>query len=195
MRGAPISYWRSILINKTLWQLPHIQFRLSVTHKICYYMLFHFESKCWLWYKKQNPDHFERVFFFFFFKSNWRTTCTECLNQVPKIPSLKRPWFTCAVVSIYMFLNDSANEVNQMFAGFCFSCVWNKKNVLWEIFDRHFIAKKLNISYKFCSISLPLIECHCENEMRPKDAIRCRECGYRIMYKKRTKRCKSIPKK
>lgn len=33
-------------------------------------------------------------------------------------------------------------------------------------------------------------ECHCENEMRPKDAIRCRECGYRIMYKKRTKRCK-----
>lgn len=33
-------------------------------------------------------------------------------------------------------------------------------------------------------------ECHAENEMRPKDAIRCRECGYRIMYKKRTKRCK-----
>jgi DNA-directed RNA polymerase subunit RPC12/RpoP len=27
-----------------------------------------------------------------------------------------------------------------------------------------------------------------ENEIRPKDAIRCRECGYRIMYKKRTKR-------
>lgn len=31
-------------------------------------------------------------------------------------------------------------------------------------------------------------ECHFENEMRPRDAIRCRECGYRIMYKKRTKR-------
>ena len=31
-------------------------------------------------------------------------------------------------------------------------------------------------------------ECHCENEIRPRDAIRCRECGYRIMYKKRTKR-------
>ena len=27
-----------------------------------------------------------------------------------------------------------------------------------------------------------------ENEIRPRDAIRCRECGYRIMYKKRTKR-------
>lgn len=33
-------------------------------------------------------------------------------------------------------------------------------------------------------------ECHHENEMRPRDPIRCRECGYRIMYKKRTKRCK-----
>ena len=31
-------------------------------------------------------------------------------------------------------------------------------------------------------------DCHCENEIRPKDPIRCRECGYRIMYKKRTKR-------
>ncbi|XP_060808762.1 DNA-directed RNA polymerases I, II, and III subunit RPABC4 [Amyelois transitella] len=31
-------------------------------------------------------------------------------------------------------------------------------------------------------------ECHKENEIKPKDPIRCRECGYRIMYKKRTKR-------
>ncbi|CAI8056053.1 DNA-directed RNA polymerases I, II, and III subunit RPABC4 [Geodia barretti] len=31
-------------------------------------------------------------------------------------------------------------------------------------------------------------ECHGENEIRPRDPIRCRECGYRIMYKKRTKR-------
>ncbi|XP_018046535.1 PREDICTED: DNA-directed RNA polymerases I, II, and III subunit RPABC4-like isoform X1 [Atta colombica] len=31
-------------------------------------------------------------------------------------------------------------------------------------------------------------ECHHDNEIRAKDAIRCRECGYRIMYKKRTKR-------
>ncbi|XP_059622263.1 DNA-directed RNA polymerases I, II, and III subunit RPABC4 [Phlebotomus argentipes] len=31
-------------------------------------------------------------------------------------------------------------------------------------------------------------ECHHENDMRPRDPIRCRECGYRIMYKKRTKR-------
>jgi DNA-directed RNA polymerase I, II, and III subunit RPABC4 len=31
-------------------------------------------------------------------------------------------------------------------------------------------------------------DCHKENEIKPKDAIRCNECGYRIMYKKRTKR-------
>lgn len=31
-------------------------------------------------------------------------------------------------------------------------------------------------------------ECHRENEIRARDPIRCRECGYRILYKKRTKR-------
>ncbi|XP_029447655.1 DNA-directed RNA polymerases I, II, and III subunit RPABC4 [Rhinatrema bivittatum] len=31
-------------------------------------------------------------------------------------------------------------------------------------------------------------ECHNENEIKARDPIRCRECGYRIMYKKRTKR-------
>ncbi|GMR58395.1 hypothetical protein PMAYCL1PPCAC_28590, partial [Pristionchus mayeri] len=31
-------------------------------------------------------------------------------------------------------------------------------------------------------------ECHHENEIRPKDAIRCRECGYRILYKKRCRK-------
>ncbi len=30
-------------------------------------------------------------------------------------------------------------------------------------------------------------ECGAENEIKPKDPIRCRDCGYRIMYKKRTK--------
>ncbi|KAL0488039.1 DNA-directed RNA polymerases II, IV and V subunit 12 [Acrasis kona] len=30
--------------------------------------------------------------------------------------------------------------------------------------------------------------CGQENAIKPEDAIRCRECGYRIMYKKRTKR-------
>lgn len=31
-------------------------------------------------------------------------------------------------------------------------------------------------------------ECHGENEIRPRDPIRCTQCGYRILYKKRTKR-------
>lgn len=31
-------------------------------------------------------------------------------------------------------------------------------------------------------------ECHTENEIKSRDPIRCRECGYRIMHKKRTKR-------
>ena len=42
------------------------------------------------------------------------------------------------------------------------------------------------------AVKTPMIyicgECHSENEIRPRDAIRCRECGCRIMYKKRTKR-------
>lgn len=44
----------------------------------------------------------------------------------------------------------------------------------------------------FYSLSLsPSVtsECHTENEIKARDPIRCRECGYRIMYKKRTKRC------
>lgn len=40
----------------------------------------------------------------------------------------------------------------------------------------------------FCIIFFHILECHHENEIRPRDPIRCRECGYRIMYKKRTKR-------
>ena len=35
-------------------------------------------------------------------------------------------------------------------------------------------------------------ECGSENEIKPKEPIRCKECGYRIMYKKRTKRSTSV---
>ena len=31
-------------------------------------------------------------------------------------------------------------------------------------------------------------ECHAENEIKIRDPIRCQECGYRIMYKKWTRR-------
>lgn len=63
-------------------------------------------------------------------------------------------------------------------------CVWNH----WlDENPFNFERKSMSWILPFC---LSFTECHCENEMRPKDAIRCRECGYRIMYKKRTKRCK-----
>ncbi|KAJ4828759.1 hypothetical protein Tsubulata_035415, partial [Turnera subulata] len=31
-------------------------------------------------------------------------------------------------------------------------------------------------------------DCGMENTMKPGDVIQCRECGYRILYKKRTRR-------
>ena len=36
-----------------------------------------------------------------------------------------------------------------------------------------------------------LADCTAVNEMSSKDAVRCRECGHRILYKKRTKRSAS----
>ncbi|XP_054303316.1 DNA-directed RNA polymerases I, II, and III subunit RPABC4-like [Pongo pygmaeus] len=31
-------------------------------------------------------------------------------------------------------------------------------------------------------------ECHTENDMKSRDPVKCGECGYRIIYKKRTER-------
>lgn len=42
-------------------------------------------------------------------------------------------------------------------------------------------VKKQGLEY-FCA------ECQEEIQIKPKDNIRCRACGYRILYKKRTKR-------
>ncbi|PWN38084.1 uncharacterized protein FA14DRAFT_109163, partial [Meira miltonrushii] len=35
-------------------------------------------------------------------------------------------------------------------------------------------------------------ECASINEIKPREPIRCRECGHRIMYKKRTNRMVSL---
>jgi DNA-directed RNA polymerase subunit RPC12/RpoP len=35
---------------------------------------------------------------------------------------------------------------------------------------------------------LHVAECGSENHLGAKDPVRCRECGYRIMYKKRARR-------
>ncbi len=34
------------------------------------------------------------------------------------------------------------------------------------------------------------VACGQQNGIKPQDPIRCRTCGYRILYKVRTKRCK-----
>ncbi|KAF8690850.1 hypothetical protein HU200_041250 [Digitaria exilis] len=34
-------------------------------------------------------------------------------------------------------------------------------------------------------------DCGAENTLKPGDVIQCRECGYRILYKKRTRRSKT----
>ncbi|KAL5960609.1 DNA-directed RNA polymerase I II and III subunit RPABC4, partial [Taenia solium] len=39
-----------------------------------------------------------------------------------------------------------------------------------------------------CSISYICGECRAENQIKPREAVRCLECGYRILYKKRSKR-------
>uniref|UniRef100_A0A6N2N776 Uncharacterized protein n=1 Tax=Salix viminalis TaxID=40686 RepID=A0A6N2N776_SALVM len=39
-------------------------------------------------------------------------------------------------------------------------------------------------------------DCGMENTLKPGDVIQCRECGYRILYKKRTRRkmrCMKFP--
>ncbi|KAH6769930.1 DNA directed RNA polymerase [Perilla frutescens var. hirtella] len=35
-------------------------------------------------------------------------------------------------------------------------------------------------------------DCGQENTLKPGDVIQCRECGYRILYKKRTRRSNSL---
>ncbi|KAL6335385.1 hypothetical protein AAG906_029628 [Vitis piasezkii] len=37
-------------------------------------------------------------------------------------------------------------------------------------------------------------DCGQENTLKPGDVIQCRECGYRILYKKRTRRSKQYLK-
>lgn len=59
-------------------------------------------------------------------------------------------------------------------------------NLLWFTFAR--VNNKVYFIIERIIINLYVLECHNDNEMKPRDPIRCRECGHRIMYKKRTKR-------
>ncbi|CAE6345143.1 unnamed protein product [Rhizoctonia solani] len=40
----------------------------------------------------------------------------------------------------------------------------------------------------FFTFQIFVIDCGAKNEIRPREPIRCKECGHRIMYKKRTTR-------
>ncbi|RKP26256.1 DNA directed RNA polymerase, partial [Syncephalis pseudoplumigaleata] len=39
-------------------------------------------------------------------------------------------------------------------------------------------------------VYLCAIDCGADNELKPREPIRCRECGHRVMYKRRTTRSK-----
>lgn len=50
-----------------------------------------------------------------------------------------------------------------------------------------------NVNTDPCLLPCPCyVECASINEIKPKEPIRCRECGHRIMYKKRTNRMVSL---
>ncbi|KAK0399248.1 hypothetical protein QR680_002958 [Steinernema hermaphroditum] len=57
----------------------------------------------------------------------------------------------------------------------------NQKQVIEPVMDSQPTEKSNSMMY-ICG------ECHSENQIKPKDPIRCRECGYRILYKKRTRK-------
>ena len=53
------------------------------------------------------------------------------------------------------------------------------------------------VQFIFCMFvilkhSYDLLDCGAENTIKAKDAIRCRECGYKILYKKRERKCMSL---
>lgn len=56
-------------------------------------------------------------------------------------------------------------------------------------FESYLCTNNVGFVYPLPLSSSIISECHTENEIKARDPIRCRECGYRIMYKKRTKRC------
>ena len=41
-----------------------------------------------------------------------------------------------------------------------------------------------------CLSAVRSVDCGKDNTLKPGDVIQCRECGYRILYKKRTRRSK-----
>lgn len=46
------------------------------------------------------------------------------------------------------------------------------------------------VSWKV-KLTIIMLDCGAENQLKPREPIRCQDCGHRIMYKKRTKRSRS----
>lgn len=114
----------------------------------------------------------------------WLRSDQKCPSQVQRIQCWKRRWCTFVAVSCWLiclcgYSACSDGVFHHWFANFnstaCSHISQNNAN------DGN--SDELLLYY------FRPAECHHENEMRPRDPIRCRECGYRIMYKKRTKRC------
>lgn len=46
----------------------------------------------------------------------------------------------------------------------------------------------VDVKIKFKNFLIFFVACGCDNEIRPKENIQCKECSGRIFYKKRTRR-------
>lgn len=49
---------------------------------------------------------------------------------------------------------------------------------------------RIHRPYDIHRLTGPFLDCGAKNEIKSREPIRCRECGHRIMYKKRTTRSK-----
>ena len=64
--------------------------------------------------------------------------------------------------------------------------LWRRRSQIWNT------SALVRTTYTFATQVLILLEdCGAKNEIKSREPIRCRECGHRIMYKKRTKRSTS----
>lgn len=55
--------------------------------------------------------------------------------------------------------------------------------------EMEYICAGLCCPSSLCSCFSCNPDCGAKNEIKAREPIRCRECGHRIMYKKRTRRC------
>lgn len=104
----------------------------------------------------------------------------------------------CPVGSCFLLRKVMAN--NSIF-GFEVICRWlTRKNVFCHFLLEVLVDNNTAGGIDFLPprkgvhplrLALPrVLDCGSDNLIKAKDPIQCRQCGYRIMYKKRTKRCK-----